>query len=80
MDRGVEPPKSWDWVIKPKVTPDFRRKFPLKNPNLVDLQKWDAPSSTADSAKLLQKLIKNVFHLFRASAHPDRSAQKLFNR
>ncbi|GCL46209.1 hypothetical protein [Microcystis aeruginosa] len=36
---GVEPFKSLDLVIKPKVTPDFRRKFPLKNRNLVDLQK-----------------------------------------
>jgi hypothetical protein len=42
---GVEPPKSLDWVIKSEVTPDFSREFPIKNPNLVDLQKWDTPVS-----------------------------------
>jgi hypothetical protein len=36
---GVEPSKSLDLVIKPKVTPNSSRKFPLKNRNLVDLQK-----------------------------------------
>ncbi|ELS48035.1 hypothetical protein C789_2142 [Microcystis aeruginosa FACHB-905 = DIANCHI905] len=30
-------------MIKSKVTPNFKREFPLKNPNFVDLQKRDTP-------------------------------------
>ncbi|AKE63522.1 hypothetical protein N0824_00407 [Microcystis sp. 0824] len=30
-------------MIKLELTPNFSGEFPFKNPNLVDLQKLDAP-------------------------------------